>query len=203
MPTLHHSIPFTKERFYMEHADRHGAASLERHLARYRWAAALLNKGASVLHAGCGSGYGDDILLEKAASVTSVDMSQEAVEYAKRENRSDATYIQADLRTLNLSTRFDAVVCIEVIEHVGESDQIKILDVLASHLKDGGVLFITTPERSATGPRTEFHDHEFSRPEFGAFLAGRFNNVAFSDPADFPHIPPDFVLAVCQGVKKY
>ena len=71
-PTEKPNVPFTKERFYMDHVGGHGIPALRRHVNRYKWAASHVPQGSSVLDAGCGSGYGDHILLNMAATVSGV-----------------------------------------------------------------------------------------------------------------------------------
>src|SRR5262249_57123529 len=57
---------------------------LNEHIARYAFAARLA-RGKRVLDAGCGAGYGSAELARWAQSVTGVDVSCEAIDFA-REN---------------------------------------------------------------------------------------------------------------------
>lgn len=196
-------VPFTRERFYTEHADQHGEESRKRHLLRYEWAASGFPDGSTVLDAGSGSGYGDHILIRRASRVVGVEISKDAVAYARAKaelmQEPAIEYVVADLRTMDLwNLKFDVAVCIEVIEHVGPADQRLIIEHLKFHLKDDGWLFITTPVRVEGQPMTEFHDHEFSAPEFKKFLGEHFSTVHFDDPSHFG-ISQDFLLAVCRG----
>ncbi len=196
-------IQFTKERFYLEHAMVHGLPSLRRHINRYKWAASCFPQGSSVLHAGCGSGYGDHILMNRASRVTAVDISSEAIHYARwkaqKVGQTKVEYINNDLRTLFLpGQKFDAAVCIEVIEHVSAEDQHKIMERIKAHLEPNGWLIITTPARKDGAPMTDFHEHEFSVEEFKKFLGFHFIVFDFDDPRRFG-VPEDFLLAVCRG----
>ncbi|PYT22511.1 MAG: SAM-dependent methyltransferase, partial [Acidobacteria bacterium] len=47
------------------------------HVARY-WFAARFARGRRVLDAGCGSGYGADVLAREACEVLAVDISDDA-----------------------------------------------------------------------------------------------------------------------------
>src|SRR5512147_324988 len=95
---------FTKERFYLEHAMIHGMPALMRHINRYKWAAAHCRRNDDVLNAGCGSGYGDYILLNACNSVVGVDISEEAIDYAKwkaeKQGQSRVRYERQDLALL-------------------------------------------------------------------------------------------------------
>ena len=199
-------VAFTTERFYMDHVDRHGLALLKRHVNRYKWATSNIPQGARVIDAGCGSGYGDHILRTRASEVLAIDVSEEAINYAKWKaaeiGDKGIMYVRDDLQDFPVPhVQFDAAVCIEVIEHVGEKAQEEILHRLAASLTDAGVLMITTPIKQGEEKLTEFHEHEFSTEEFKAFLGRRFYSVAFDDAKKFG-IPEHFMLAVCRGPRR-
>lgn len=199
------TVQFTTERFYMEHTLQHGPAALKRHVNRYKWAASHLDSSMLVLDAGCGSGYGDHILAEKCAGVMGVDKSREAIEYAEGKaadvENERLTYEVQDLAALELpQRRFDAAVCIEVIEHLTGGDQIRFLTRLRWALKDGGMLLITTPRKHEDGPMTHYHLCEMNEKQFKGLLLDFFAQIEFDDPAKF-NIPENFMLAVCHGVR--
>ena len=203
---------FTTERFYLEQVAQHkgGIAMLQRHVNRYKWASSHLVGAELVLDAGCGSGYGDHILLNSAKMVIGVDQSPEAIAYAQwkastlKQNRVRYEIMDMGLlsrKRLGLVERVDAVVCIEVIEHLKMHDQQAFLNSLDQIIRPTGKLLITTPEKNeVTGTmKTEFHENEFTREEFRSFLCERFYSVRFDDPKRFK-IPSDFLLGVCEGM---
>src|SRR5947209_10327949 len=59
---------------------------LNEHIARYAFAARLAH-GKRVLDAGCGAGYGSAELAHTAQSVIGMDISAEAVEFARANYR--------------------------------------------------------------------------------------------------------------------
>jgi len=77
--------------------------------------------GAMVLDLGCSSGLTSNLLAVKKCLVTGVDNRPECVEYAKRQ--SQAIFLVADARQLNLNQTFDVVVCSDVIEHFTKADR--------------------------------------------------------------------------------
>ena len=202
-------VEFTKERFYMDHVGRHGIAALKRHINRYKWATSKLKSTDRVLDAGCGSGYGDHILLTACDTVVGVDKSSEALAYATwkadKLQQTRLVYVPADLSDFPGETEimrpFDAVVCIEVIEHLKSAEQMLFMSNLSGLLKQDGRLYVTTPVAQHEGPRTEYHEREFSSDEFEEFLKDYFHQVTFDDPAKFG-VPAVFLLASCAGVKK-
>src|SRR5215468_4689112 len=92
---------------------------LNEHMARYTFAARLA-RGKRVLDAGCGAGYGSAELARWAQSVAGVDLSSEAVDFA-RENYPlpNVRFEQGSCTALPYAAEsFDLVVAFEVIEHL-------------------------------------------------------------------------------------
>jgi SAM-dependent methyltransferase len=157
--------------------DLMGGSLLEaEHLARYRWAGALV-EGKRVLDAGCGTGYGSELLArEGAGEVVGVDVDADVIDAASRSDSHDATFAVADLRELPADLgEFDVVVCFEVLEHIGEPEV--ALDSLASVLRPGGLLVVSSPNRDVYPPGNPFHEHEFTPEELAEALSARFAHV--------------------------
>src|SRR5204863_6385381 len=88
-------------------------ASLQEHLARYRFAKERAR--GRVLDVACGTGYGTEML-----GAVGVDLSLEALRYARRH---PAPYVAADAGRLPFGCVFDSVVSFETIEHVSDPDR--------------------------------------------------------------------------------
>lgn len=152
------------------------------HVARYRWATALV-AGNRVLDAGCGTGYGSDLLAEAATEVVGVDVDPGA--FADREpRRSNVSLTVADLRALpDELGRFDAVVCFEVLEHLDDPDP--ALDGLVRVLAPGGILVVSSPNRDVYPPGNPYHKHEFLPDELAGALSARLANVRLVRQVDW------------------
>jgi SAM-dependent methyltransferase len=147
---------FSDERLVPEEAVE---ASLQEHLARYRFAREHVR--GRVLDVACGTGYGTRLL-----GAVGVDRSMEALRYARR---YPAPYVAADGGRLPFGRRFDAVVSFETIEHL--SDPERFVAECARVLKPGGVFLVSTPNRELWSPRSpkplqRHHVREFNRREF-------------------------------------
>lgn len=148
------------------------------HLKRYEFARPYC-VGKHVLDAGCGAGYGSAFLGEAARSVVGVDVSGEAIDYARaRYGGGNVEFAVGDLQQLeSADAEFEAVVAFEVIEHLPHPE--RFVAEARRVLKPDGVLVVSTPrsERGATSPPNPFHEREFARDEFERLLRGTFGHV--------------------------
>jgi SAM-dependent methyltransferase len=146
------------------------------HLCRYWWAAQFA-PGRRVLDAGCGIGYGSNMLAEAgAAEVHGVDIAEPVIEAAAQGAGPGVTFTTGDVAALDLDAESsDLVVCFEVIEHVVDTDA--VLDELARVLAPGGLLLISSPNRDRYVPGNPHHRYEFLPDELKAELERRFKQV--------------------------
>ncbi|HJT38019.1 MAG TPA: class I SAM-dependent methyltransferase, partial [Actinomycetota bacterium] len=135
-------------------------------------------RGARVLDAGCGEGYGTDRLTTVASAVTGVDLEEPVI------RRAASRYPRARFDAANLvslpypDASFDAVVSLQVIEHLHSPQE--FLSECARVLAPGGVLVISTPNRltfSPDGLRNPFHTFEFAPDELRATIAQGFDSI--------------------------
>ena len=78
------------------------------HIHRYHFAKQLVNNKV-VLDAACGSGYGSALLAEEAKEVYGIDISEEAIEYA-RSNYEKVKYSAMSIATLDFPDNFFDVI---------------------------------------------------------------------------------------------
>ena len=111
------------------------------HLRRYHYAAKKVR--GSVLDIGCGLGYGSKMLHDKGISVYGIDISPNAIDYAK-EHYPGPVYACCPAENLPFEAKyFDSVVAFEVLEHVSNPSQ--MLTEVHRVLKEQGSLFVSTP----------------------------------------------------------
>ena len=105
--------------------------------------------GKRALDVGCGAGMLCEPLARLGAAVTGVDAAEENIA-AARQHAAGAglaiDYHSGELTALGLG-QFDLVTCMEVLEHV--ADKPAFVAALAASLAPGGLLILSTPNRTA------------------------------------------------------
>lgn len=136
--------------------------------------------GAFVLEAGCGEGYGADLLAGVARGLLALDLDAATVGHvARRYPRvaaARATLVALPVRDGGC----DAVVSLQVIEHLW--DQERFLAECRRVLAPGGLLAVSTPNRLTFSPGRDtplnpFHTRELSPDE----LARLVRDAGFTD----------------------
>lgn len=151
--------------------------------------------GKRALDVGCGAGLLCEPLARLGAQVTGVDAAEENVEAAREHARGSGLAIEyrwGDVGQLGLSD-FDLVCSMEVIEHV--ADKAGFVAALAGALKPGGLMILSTPNRTVRSrlmlveaserlgaiPRGTHHWDDFVTPEELAALLAEAG-LAMGDP---------------------
>jgi SAM-dependent methyltransferase len=126
-----------------------------------------------VLEAGCGEGYGADLIAGVATRVIGLDYDEQTVAHVR------ARYPRIDMRHGNLAdlplrdAEVDVVVNFQVIEHLWDQGQF-VAECLRV-LRPGGVLLMSTPNRITFSPGRDtplnpFHTRELNAAELTELL---------------------------------
>ncbi|MFT3792112.1 MAG: bifunctional 2-polyprenyl-6-hydroxyphenol methylase/3-demethylubiquinol 3-O-methyltransferase UbiG [Rudaea sp.] len=139
-------------------------------------------KGARVLDVGCGGGILSESLAAAGAQVTGIDLAPRVLDVARlhlHESNLQVDYREISVEALALESpgTFDAVTCMEMLEHV--PDPGSVIAACATLLKPGGRLFLSTLNRTPLAfgaaivgaeyalnllPRGTHHYAQFIRP---------------------------------------
>jgi SAM-dependent methyltransferase len=138
-----------------------------RHEAAYRWITAnwLGSKTGRVLDAGCGEGYGADLLHRAGArQVFGLDYEGTTLRHVAK------AYPQIDLVQGNLvqtafaDAAFDLLVSLQTIEHLWE--QPRFVAECARITAPGATVVLSTPNRLTFPSGNWYHTKELTGPEF-------------------------------------
>lgn len=151
--------------------------NLLEHLARYN-----LVKGEKVftiLDIGCGTGHGSELLARSFKRVYGIDISQEAIDYAKKNwQRENITFsVGSGTQIPFRKNTFDITVAFEVFEHI--KDWNKFLSELKRVTKRNGTIYISTPNKDIYSPGTRkpinpHHFFEMTEKQFKKALGSYF-----------------------------
>jgi SAM-dependent methyltransferase len=110
----------------------------------------------SLLDLGCGAGTFLGRVAPSSVRALGLDLAPGQIEYAReRFQRPGLEFEVADLRALDARARFDAIVAIEVLEHLPRSGTATFLRRAFEHLEPGGTLVLTTPNYRSLWPVLE------------------------------------------------
>src|ERR1700761_3562675 len=148
--------------------------------------------GRDVLEAGCGEGYGADLIAGVARRVVAVDYDEAAVTHV-RSRYPRVEVMQANLAQLPLpDASVDVVLNFQVIEHLW--DQAQFVAECARVLRPSGLLMVSTPNRITFSPGRDtpvnpFHTRELNADELTELLIdGGFSDVSISGLFHGPHL---------------
>ena len=108
-------------------------------------------KGARVADVGCGGGISSEALARAGARVTGIDITAELIDVARRHALECGLAIDYQVATVeslaaDRPDSFDAVVCLELVEHVPDAQD--LLAQCTRLLRPGGVLVLSTLNRT-------------------------------------------------------
>jgi SAM-dependent methyltransferase len=98
-------------------------------------------QGLYILDLGCGTGKHDQIFVEEGFNVTGVDLSNQMISIAKRNEVENLRFIHGDARTVKIDKKYDVVVALfHVMSYqVTNEDVASVFKTAAIHLKKGGI----------------------------------------------------------------
>jgi SAM-dependent methyltransferase len=140
--------------------------------------------GLEVLEAGCGEGYGADLISRVARRVIALDYDETTVAHV-RARYPRVEVVHGNLAELPLAdASVDVVVNFQVIEHLW--DQTQFVRECARVLRPSGLLMVSTPNRITFSPGRDipinpFHTRELNADELTRLMVDAgFTSVSMS-----------------------
>ena len=129
--------------------------------------------GRDVLEAGCGEGYGADLIADVARRVIGLDYDESAVAHVRPAIRGSTCCMATWPSCRCPTSAVDVVVNFQVIEHLWDQGQF-VAECLRV-LRPGGVLLMSTPNRITFSPGRDtpinpFHTRELNAAELTELL---------------------------------
>lgn len=138
-------------------------------MARYKFCQ-LYARGKRVLDIPCGVGWGTS-LLRQTARLVGVDLSEEAIEYARSHYRDKADFVVGSMEHLPFDDGpFDLIICLEGIEHVPVELAERFTQEAARVLSPSGRIILTNPLPDPDRAPNPYHIHEYTQEEFDSLL---------------------------------
>jgi 2-polyprenyl-6-hydroxyphenyl methylase/3-demethylubiquinone-9 3-methyltransferase len=108
-------------------------------------------RGKRVLDVGCGGGILSEAMARRGAQVTGIDLAAQTIEVAELhalESQLTIRYVReaAETHAANSAGAYDAVTCMEMLEHVPEPES--VLRALHDLVRPGGDVFVSTLNRN-------------------------------------------------------
>ena len=135
------------------------------------WLAEL--KPSTVLDFGCGDGRFVKRLAPSVSCVVGIEMNERAAQFASLYVGEEAEIVTGDLSDYKerWESRFDAIVAIEVMEHVSGDELAKLKGTFLQVLRPGGYMLVCVPSRIRPTQAQHYrhYDLELLGEHFGQF----------------------------------
>jgi len=152
-------------------------------MARYKFVAKMFAGRASVLEIGCGDAFCAPIVCQAVEKLTVTDFDPLYIEDAKSRMserwRFDAVVI--DIARDQLPGRFDGIYSLDVLEHIPQSEEDRVMHRIVEALEPHGAVIIGMPslesQAYASPPSRAGHINCKTEPELRRLMTRHFANV--------------------------
>jgi 2-polyprenyl-3-methyl-5-hydroxy-6-metoxy-1,4-benzoquinol methylase len=153
-------------------------------LSRYKFASKVFSGRKNLLEVGCGDGFASRILLQSVDRVVGIDVDEKFILDGKL-RYSEKWPIDFRIHDIvqdgPIEENFDAVLCLDVLEHIEKTDHEQFIGNITSSMISTGVLVIGMPSIESqpyASPQSKLgHISCLTQNEFKDSLEKYFSNV--------------------------
>lgn len=130
----------------------------------------------NVLEIGCGCGNVTRYISQntRVSSVTAIDQLPEYIDHLQNYNYDNVKALCADILYFDTSVKYDCIVLAELIEHLSQLEENKIISILNKIIKSNSKFIITTPIGFMPDPD---HVRGFTPEEFVSHLTHNYGII--------------------------
>lgn len=136
-----------------------------------------------LLDIGCGVGYDSKIMTDLGAKMVGIDLSENQIKIAK-EHVKGAKFFVGDIGDkLTSLGKFDGIMCLASIIHVGAIEMRGVLSNMAKALKKGGLLLVSSLDgegKNYAKSLTSFNGETYDK-NFNNYSAAELCSYAYPD----------------------
>ena len=177
-----------------------------------------IKPGSVVLDYGCGTGFIIKHFLNRGFQIYGADTSSQSVEFVNKQYNNFPDFKGAFLldELFKLNKRFDVILVIEVIEHLGDEFLNPLLENVKKLVNPGGKVIFTTPNNENLEDSEVYCavcDHTFHRwqhvrswnsESLTAYIEKHGLKVESCFATDFSNVPPPgFLKKIKHSVRNY
>ena len=184
-------------------------------LSRYKFASKLLmyRKNLSVCELGCSEAWGALLLRQNTdlKRYLGVDLDSAAIAYNRKNLPVDLEFMEANFFNLEIEELFDAVISLDVIEHIQPDMEDTYCNAITRHLQSNGTAIIGTPSAMlspyANPINKVAHINLYDQERLYKLCSRHFENVFIFNMNDeivnVSFAPMScYIFAVCVGIKQ-
>lgn len=183
-------------------------------LARYKFVAKMLSGKQRVLEVGCGDAFGTRLVQQEVGHVTAVDFDSVFIEDAKARMNPHwpMDLFVHDMLDGPVPGTFDAIYCLDVLEHIPKDRELLFLKNMLASLSDHGVMIVGMPslesQAYASAQSKAGHVNCKTGHALRELLEGYFQNVfIFSMNDEVVHTGffpmAHYLIALCCGLRPH
>lgn len=181
-------------------------------LSRYKFVSKMLSGLNSALEIGCADAFGTRLVQQTVKNVTAVDFDPLFIDDIKKRYNSSwpLTYFVHDMLTTPVDGEFDAVYCLDVLEHILPKDENLFIKNTIASIGKNGIFIAGMPsiesQLYASKQSKEGHVNCKSGEKFKEEMKQYFHNVflfSMNDEVVHTGYAPmsQYLLVLCTGKK--